>query len=107
MENEATLILSADNWSLIDEKTGKPLAGISIWAVSNYRDPTDQSVGLKPVKMAAPKEIWPSLAAMKFPAMCELNTGIAPGAGGKAAVVVKGIKYLRAVDLFGVSKAKA
>jgi hypothetical protein len=104
MSSASVLVLSADRWSMTDEKTGKPMGGVSIWFVNDYREDTEDGLGFKPTKVGAPADLWPALRATKFPAVCELVSTFKPGAGGKASVVISGVKVLRELpELFSAA----
>lgn len=91
---EKALILSADPWEMTDEKSGKPLVGVSFWYVNQYRDGEN---GQKPTKVSGTAELFEQLKG-KLPAVCEMEYGSRPGAGGKAALTVIGAKLLKKID---------
>lgn len=100
---EVALVLSADKWSMPDEKTGQVLEGYSVWFVNDYRDDTADSVGFKPTKISATPEMFKKLQLAKLPGVFEMVYGSRPGAQGKATLTLVDIKYISDIDLFGVS----
>lgn len=91
---EKALVLSADPWSMVDEKTGQALSGNSLWYVNSYRDGEN---GQKPTKVTASAEIFEQIKG-KLPAVCEMEYGSRPGAQGKATLTVVGLKVLKRID---------
>ena len=60
------VILSADLWSMVDEKTGEQRTGTSIFYVPNLdkvTNETGKSYGYKPVKESLPAEFIKEIAA--------------------------------------------
>lgn len=92
---EKLLVLSADPWRLVDEKTGEIRQGSSIWAVNDYRDTKE---GLKPTKITISEELAEEVKNCIFPAVCVLHFGFKPGSQSKAALVVRKIEYIGALD---------
>lgn len=97
---ERALILSADNWGMTDEKTGKPLSGVSVWYVNDYREDTADSIGMKPTKISATPEILEKLRKARLPALFDLDFGSRPGAQGKATLTLVGISHVQDVAIF-------
>lgn len=97
---EVALITSADQWDMKDETTGKPLSGVSIWFLNAYRDDSDQAFGFKPTKVSGTPEMLDALRG-KLPGLFEMQYGSRPGAQGKAALTLVGVKFIKSVDLFG------
>lgn len=99
---EVALILSADAWSMPDEKTGEVLSGVSIWFLTDYREQNHATqVGYKPAKVGGTHEILEKLRTMALPAQCEMTYGAKPGAAGKATLVLNDVTFVKAVDVFG------
>lgn len=96
--SEKALVLSADPWTMTDEKTGEIRHGVSFWYVNNYRDGEN---GQKPTKVSVSAELHDSVKG-KLPALCELDFGSRPGAQGKATLTVTGVKVLKGVDFSGL-----
>ncbi|WP_421354751.1 hypothetical protein [Aeromonas veronii] len=96
---ERALILSADVWSMKDEQSGKPLSGVSVWYVNDYREDADDSFGFKPTKVSGTQEILSELRG-KTPGVFEVSFGSRPGAQNKAQLTLVGVKHVAAVDLF-------
>lgn len=91
---ERALVLSADPWAMTDEKSGERIAGNSLWYVNSYRD---GDLGQKPTKVNASDAICNELKS-KLPAVVEMEYGSRPGAGGKAALTVVGVKLIKQID---------
>lgn len=96
---ERALILSADVWNMKDEQSGKPLSGVSVWYVNDYRDDSTESFGFKPTKVSATAETLLDLRG-KLPGVFEVSFGSRPGAQNKAQLTLVGVKHVAAVDLF-------
>lgn len=96
---ERALILSADVWSMNDERTGKPMSGVSVWYVNDYRDDSGDSFGYKPTKVSGTAEILSQLRG-KIPGVFEVSFGSRPGAQNKAQLTLVAVKHVAAVDLF-------
>lgn len=96
---ERALILSADAWDMKDEQSGKPLSGVSVWYVNDYREDSYDSFGFKPTKVSGTQEILSELRG-KTPGVFEVSFGSRPGALNKAQLTLVGVKHVAAVDLF-------
>ena len=96
--SEKALVLSADAWEMPDEKTGEIRTGWSCWFVNSYRDDSPKSFGYKPTKISVTPDLAKELRSAKLPAVCELQYGSRPGAGGKATLTVVGFKLISSVD---------
>jgi len=99
---EKALVLSADKWSMPDEKTGEIRSGFSVWYVNDYRDDLPESIGMKPTKITATPEMFESLRLAKLPALFDLDFGSRPGAQGKATLTLVKAKHIADVDVFAV-----
>lgn len=106
---EKALVLSADSWSMKDEQTAEIREGWSVWYVNDYREDNAQGFGFRPSKISIIDKLAEDLRKVKLPAMCELDFGSRPGAGGKATLTISGFKVLGSVefDKLGVSLPKA
>lgn len=102
---EKALVLSADKWSMPDEKTGEIRTGFSVWYVNDYRDDLPESIGYKPTKISTTPEMFESLRLAKLPALFDLDFGSRPGAQGKATLTLVKAKHLGDVDVFTVKPA--
>lgn len=98
--SEQALILSADSWSMPDERTGEIRSGWSVWYVTNYRDDTINAIGFKPTKINADGLVVESLRTAKLPALFSMDYGSRPGAQGKATLTLLGVKHVADVDVF-------
>lgn len=97
---ERALITSADTWEMTDERTGEIRKGLSVWYLNEYREDTETAVGSKPTKVSAARELLEQMRG-KVPGMFEMEYGSRPGAQGKATLTLIGVKFVRAIDLFG------
>lgn len=102
---ERALVLSADVWSMPDERTGEIRNGVSVWYMNEYREDTDKSFGYKPTKVSAAPEMLDILRAAKLPAICDLDFGSRPGKEGKATLTLVGMKAVKNVELFDKAAA--
>jgi len=100
---EKALVLSADPWNMVDKQTGEALSGVSFWYVNQYRDGEN---GQKPTKVSVSSELY-EVVKGKLPALCEIEFGSRPGAGGKASLTVIAAKILKPVDFSGLFASKA
>lgn len=96
---ERALILSADTWSMTDERTGKPMSGVSVWYVNDYREDSADSFGYKPTKVAASQDILPLLKG-NIPGIFDINFGSRPGAQNKATLTLVSVQKVGNVELF-------
>jgi hypothetical protein len=102
MPKDIALVLSADAWNMVDEKTGEAMSGVSIWFLTEYRDQSHATqVGYKPAKVGGSPEILEKLRTLQLPAQCEMHYGAKPGAAGKATLILNDITYVKSVDVFG------
>jgi hypothetical protein len=102
------LILSADPWNMTDEQTGEKLSGISVWFCNEYERGANAgtSVGFKPTKIGATPELFEVIRANAIPALYEMEYGSRPGAGGKAALTLVGLKFVGVPNIWGKPAAK-
>lgn len=102
---ERVLVLSADVWSMPDEKTGELMDGVSVWFVNDYRDDTPQAIGFKPTKISVPSEkvteIFNSFKKNGLPGIYEFSHSSRPGAQGKATLMLRSVDFVELVSLFG------
>lgn len=99
---ERVLVLSADAWTMQDDKTGEVKKGVSCWYVNNYRD---DSEGQKPTKCAILPELLPALNG-KLPAICDLDYGSRPGAKNVATLTIIACSVVKSVDLLSMFAVK-
>lgn len=104
---ERALILSADSWSMPDEKTGKDISGVSVWYVNDYRADSSEAFGFKPTKVSADPSLLKSLSVAKLPALFDMHYGSRPGAQGKATLTLIKADKIASVNLFGELPTKA
>lgn len=106
MSKEIGLVLSADAWDMQDEKTNKRISGVSVWFLTDYREPSDEvgsPVGFKPAKTSGTPELLEKLRSMQLPAQCEMHFGSKPGAAGKATLILNDVTFVKSVDVFGIA----
>lgn len=105
---DKAIVLSADAWEMLDEKTKKPVKGISVWYINDYRDDSETSFGLKPSKVTVPFDWLSSFRKGPLPALFEMGFSSRPlGKEAKASLVLVSMNFLKSVDLldlFGASK---
>lgn len=97
---EQALILSADSWSMPDERTGEIRTGVSVWFVNSYREDTAEALGYKPTKVSADLTLLPLLRSAKLPAIFNMHYGSRPGAQGKATLTLIKADKVSSVTLF-------
>ena len=97
--SEKVLVLSADRWEMVDDKTGEELKGVSAWYVNSYREDEKGSIGQKPTKVSATPETFAIFEKSGLPGVYELEYGSRPGKGGKAALALIGAKFIESFDL--------
>lgn len=100
---DRALILSADHYSIPDEKTGVIQDLYQVWYVNDYRDDTDTEIGCKPIKMLSTPEIFAQLRKHELPALFDLELRSRPGKANAAALTVVGISFVSDPKLFAVS----
>lgn len=100
---ERALILSADSWEMVDEKTGELRKGLSVWFINDYREDGIGSFGFKPTKVTADLAMIDSLRAAKLPALFDMDYGSRPGAQGKATLTLIKATKVANVKLFDAS----
>lgn len=100
---ERAFILSADRWSMPDERTGEIRTGYSVWFLNNYREDLPESLGYKPTKITATDELFAVLKKATLPALFDLDFGSRPGAQGKATLTLVAAKHVADVDVFAVA----
>lgn len=104
--SEKALVLSADTWNMVDEKTGEKMAGVSCWFVNPYRtELTEGQAGYKPAKVSCSHEVFLRLKSINLPAICDMVYGAKPGAAGKATLVLVGIENPVSVNIFAKKPA--
>ena len=105
---DLALILSADHYSIPDEKS----AGVTnqlyqVWYVNDYRDPSATEVGCKPIKMLTTPEIFEQLQKVELPSLFELDLRSRPGKANAAALTVVGMKFVGTPKIFAPVPTKA
>lgn len=103
---DRALILSADHYTIPDEKTGVINELFQLWYVNDYRDDSDTEIGCKPIKMLTTPEMFAELRKQKLPALFDLDLRSRPGKGNAAALTVVGIKFVSDPKLFDAAEVK-
>lgn len=104
---EKALVLSADRWEMKDEVTAEVRKGWSVWYVNDYRLDDSMSFGFKPSKISITDDLADDLRKVKLPAVCDLDFGSRPGAGGKATLTITSFKVINSVDFDKLGQASA
>lgn len=104
--SERALILSADHYTITDEKSGEINELYQIWYCSDYRESSDTEVGCKPIKLLATPEIFDGLKKQALPALFDLELRSRPGKANAAALTVVGVKFVSAPKIFEAEPAK-
>jgi hypothetical protein len=102
---DRALILSADHYTIPDEKTGVVNALFQVWYVNDYRDDSATEIGCKPIKMLTTPEIFAQLQQRELPALYDLELRSRPGKANAAALTVVGVQYVSTPELFPVAVA--
>lgn len=103
---ERALILSADHYTITDEKTGVINELFQVWYCSDYREASETEIGCKPIKMLTTPEIFDQLKKQALPALFDLELRSRPGKANAAALTVVGFKFVSAPKIFEVEQAK-
>lgn len=97
---EQFIVLSADQWRFTDPDSGEIRAGVSLHCVTDYRDPTDTSVGFKPMKMTGSDAAFLEIKKGGAPGLYELSMRSRPGKDGVPTMQVVGARLLKKLDIF-------
>lgn len=98
MEN--VLILSADKWGFVDEKTGEHKNGVTLHYLTDYREDSDKEMGFKPIKVTVEDAIFDVVKKGGAPALYSIDTRTRPGKDSKPTLTVVGVKFVKAVEIF-------
>jgi hypothetical protein len=99
-----SLILSADKWSMPDERTGEVRSGVTVWCVDNYRSDSADSLGYKPVKLSVDSKIFPVLEKSGLPGLYHVDLALRPGKEAKPTPTVVGVRLERVIPFFALTK---
>lgn len=97
---DRALILSADHYSIPDEKTGVIQELYQMWYVNDYREDSATELGCKPIKTMTTPEMFESLRKQPLPALFDLDLRSRPGKGGAAALTIVGLTHVSTPPLF-------
>lgn len=103
---DRALILSADHYTILDEKTGVINDLFQVWYVNDYRDDSPTEIGCKPIKMLTTPEIFAQLQKQDLPSLFDLDLRSRPGKANAAALTVVGIAYVSTPVLFASAVGK-
>lgn len=102
---DRALILSADHYSIADEKNkGVTNELYQVWYANDYRDNSDTEIGCKPIKMLTTPEIFAQLKTHELPALFDLDLRSRPGKANAAALTVVGVTYVSSPSIFPKSQ---
>jgi hypothetical protein len=104
MEN--CLLLSARRYQFADDKTGRAVEGVSLTYVTADVEHEPDRLGMAPLTISAPFELWPSLGAL--PGVYQLDLKQRPGKNGRPTLTCVGARFVSPVDLArGLASASA
>jgi hypothetical protein len=103
---DRALILSCDNYTIPDEKTGVVNNIVQLWYINDYREASETELGSKPIKMLTTPEMFLQLRGHNLPALFDMELRSRPGKANAAALTVVGVKFVRDVNLFEVDPIK-
>lgn len=98
--SDRVLVLSADHYSIPDEKTGVVQDLFQVWFVSDYREDTATELGCKPIKMMTTPELFEKLRPHELPSVFDLELRSKPGKANTASLVVVGMSFVSTPALF-------
>lgn len=98
--SDRALVLSADHYSIPDEKTGVVNEMFQMWYVNDYREDTATELGCKPIKVMTTPELFERLRKHDLPAVFDLDLRSRPGKGGIAALTIVGLAHVATPALF-------
>lgn len=101
---DRALILSADHYSITDQKTGELNELYQVWYVNDYREDSDREFGFKPIKMLIEPAVFQQLRAQELPALFDLELKSRPGKANAAALTVVGFKFVSKPEIFPAAK---
>lgn len=99
---DRALILSADHYSITDQKTGEVNQLYQVWYVNDYRQNSDRELGFKPIKMLMESSAFEELRKEELPALFDLDLRSRPGKANSAALTVVGFKFVSRPEIFNV-----
>ena len=104
---ERCLVLSADKWRMVDDKTGEAREGISVHYVTDYREESSNAVGFKAMKIPAVPEVFEAIKKGGAPGLYDLEMRTRPGKEGQTTVMAVRAVLLRKVSLFDQVQTQA
>lgn len=97
--NQKGVVIYANPWSMIDEKTGKGMEGITVeYLACENLNPVvneDGSLGVRHCKESIPLSLSPEIK--QVPGLYELEFGLKPGTKGKMQVKLVGLRFVSTV----------
>lgn len=101
---DRALILSADHYTITDDKSGEINQLFQIWYCNDYRDDTDTEIGCKPIKMLTTAEVFQDLKKQELPSLFDLELRSRPGKANAAALTVVSFSYVSTPAIFEAAK---
>lgn len=97
---ETVLIISADKWNMVDEKTGEKRSGLTIQYINDYREDTESALGFKPIKAPASVEVFDAIKKGGAPGIYKLDMKTRPGKEGKPTLTIVRAEFVKPVKIF-------
>lgn len=92
---ETCVLLSARRYQFTDDKTGRPVEGVSLTYLTGDVDQTDDQRGMVPLSIAAPLDVFGSLQAV--PGFYDMDFKQRAGKGGKPTLQCVSLRFKRPV----------
>lgn len=105
MSDSAVLILSADKYTIPDQKTGEVNELHQVWMANQYRASSDTEKGSKPVKTLVEADVFAELMKHDLPGLFDVSMNMRPGKGNTLSAVITGFKFLSTPKIFASLKA--
>jgi hypothetical protein len=97
--SETVLILRAQKYDFVDEKTGRNIRGAKITYVSDDQIPTPTAIGNTPFTVFSTPEVFDIIQKHNGTGMYEITIRTKPGKEGQATVQIVDVKHVREVSL--------
>jgi hypothetical protein len=99
---ETCVLLAARRYQFTDDKTGRPVEGVSLTYLTGDSETTPDQRGMFPLSITAPLEVFGLLT--EVPGVYDMDFKQRPGKGGKPALQVVGLRFKQALTgLLGAS----
>lgn len=96
---ETCVLLSARRYEFTDEKTGRPVEGVSLTYLTGEVEKTDDQRGMFPLSITAPVESFAALQVV--PGIYDMDFKQRPGKGGKPTLQCVSLRFKRPVTGLG------